>query len=96
MKQVLCEDSRYLYNFDEPFALRKIRADRSNLSTKWISLKKPKGYPLRQNRYGRQTGALGQAFAAGLASRLCHSADTLEEESALKGGNAKKIFHWSK
>lgn len=39
MKKVLCGNSRYLYNFDKPFVLRTIRADRSNLSTKWISLK---------------------------------------------------------
>lgn len=36
MKQLLCSGDRRIYNFGEPCVLRTIRADRSNLSTKWI------------------------------------------------------------
>jgi len=39
MKHILCRDEKRIHNLKEPYVLRMIRADRSNLSTKWISLK---------------------------------------------------------
>ena len=37
MKQILCRDGKRIYNLSEPYVLRMIRADCSNLSTKWIN-----------------------------------------------------------
>lgn len=39
MKQILCRGGRRIRNLKEPCVLRAIRADRSNLSTKWISFR---------------------------------------------------------
>jgi glycosyltransferase involved in cell wall biosynthesis len=39
MKHVLCANRRRIYNMDEPYVLRRIRADNSNLSGRWISLR---------------------------------------------------------
>ncbi len=39
MKQILCRDGKRIYNLKEPYVLRMIRADHSNLSTKWINPK---------------------------------------------------------
>jgi glycosyltransferase involved in cell wall biosynthesis len=39
MKHILCRDGKRIHNLKEPYVLRMIRADRSNLSAKWISLK---------------------------------------------------------
>jgi len=36
MKQILCKGRKHIYNFREPYVLRTIRADGSNLSTRWI------------------------------------------------------------
>ena len=37
MKHVLCGKGKRIYNLEEPYVLRTIRADGSNLSAKWIS-----------------------------------------------------------
>jgi len=37
MKHVLCAGGKHIYNLEEPYVLRTIRADGSNLSTKWIN-----------------------------------------------------------
>ena len=37
MKQLLCKGEKRIYNMKEPYVLRTIRADGSNLSTKWIN-----------------------------------------------------------
>jgi glycosyltransferase involved in cell wall biosynthesis len=37
MKHVLCARGKRIYNLEEPYVLRTIRADGSNLSTKWIN-----------------------------------------------------------
>jgi glycosyltransferase involved in cell wall biosynthesis len=39
MKQILCRDGRRIRNLKEPCVLRTIRADGSNLSTRWISFR---------------------------------------------------------
>lgn len=39
MKQILCRDGKRIRNLKEPYVLRMIRADRSNLSTRWISFR---------------------------------------------------------
>lgn len=39
MKNRLCEGSGRIHNFQEPYVLRRILADRSNLSTKWITVR---------------------------------------------------------
>ena len=37
MKHVLCAGGKRIYNLEEPYVLRRIRADGSNLSAKWIN-----------------------------------------------------------
>jgi len=37
MKHVLCAGGKRIYNLEEPYVLRTIRADGSNLSTRWIN-----------------------------------------------------------
>ena len=37
MKHVLCRKGKNIHNIEEPYVLRTIRADGSNLSTRWIS-----------------------------------------------------------
>lgn len=37
MKHVLCKEGGRIYNYREPWVLRTIRADHSNLSTTWVS-----------------------------------------------------------
>ncbi len=39
MKHVLCKGGGRIYNLRGPYVLRMIRADRSNLSTRWICVK---------------------------------------------------------
>jgi glycosyltransferase involved in cell wall biosynthesis len=39
MKHILCRDGKRIYNSDEPYVLRRIMADRSNLSSRWISFR---------------------------------------------------------
>jgi glycosyltransferase involved in cell wall biosynthesis len=39
MKNTICQNSRCIHNFKEPYVLRKVHADYSNLSTKWIAFK---------------------------------------------------------
>jgi glycosyltransferase involved in cell wall biosynthesis len=39
MKHVLCGKGKRIYNLEEPYVLRQIRADGSNLSTEWINLR---------------------------------------------------------
>lgn len=39
MKQILCREGKRIHNLREPYVLRMIRADRSNLSTKWINFR---------------------------------------------------------
>ncbi len=39
MKHILCRGEKRIHNLKEPYVLRMIRADRSNLSTKWISFR---------------------------------------------------------
>jgi glycosyltransferase involved in cell wall biosynthesis len=39
MKHILCRDGGRIHNSDEPCVLRTIMADRSNLSSRWISFK---------------------------------------------------------
>lgn len=39
MKNVLCRNHLLIYNHREPYVLRRIRADHSNLSTKWIRIR---------------------------------------------------------
>jgi hypothetical protein len=39
MKHVLCRKGKNIHNIEEPYVLRQIRADGSNLSTEWINLR---------------------------------------------------------
>ncbi len=37
MKNVLCENRRVIFNLREPLVLRRIHADKTNLSTRWVN-----------------------------------------------------------